>query len=261
MKNQRYSINSVIRALKILDSYSFQKSAYTNNELSKKLGLNKSTITALLSSLEEGGFLEKDERTREYRLTSKLFQLGRIYVGQVDLRKVAIPLLTELAVSCHETVHIGFLNKFTVVNIETIESNNPVGIRITNDVPTDANGSGMGKALLAFLDEEELEEYFAKVELRRHTPNTITSKEELKKHLARVKENGYAIDDVELLDDVRCVGAPIFDGTGKAIAAISISGPTYRMTREKIDKEYVAAIKETAAKISRKLGYQDPKGL
>ena len=255
MPKNRYSINSILKALKVLDSFSFEKPASTNKELSKKLGLNKSTITALLSSLEEGGFLEKDEKTREYKLTYRLYQLGRLYIDQIDLRKVAIPLLTELAVACNETVHIGFLNKFTVFNIQTIESTHPVGIRVTKDVPTDANGSAMGKMLIAYLDEKELEEYFRTVELKRHTPNTITSKEELKKHLDRIKENGYAIDDVELLDGVRCVGAPIFDKNSKVIAAICISGPVFRMKREKIEKEYIAAVTKTALMISKKLGY------
>ena len=97
------------------------------------------------------------------------------------------------------------------------------------------------------------------MELKRHTPNAIISKEELRKHLTWIRENGYAVDDVELMDDVRCVGAPIFNSDGKAIAAISISGPTYRLTREKIEKEYVPAIKDTAFNLSRKLGYNPKK--
>jgi len=255
LRKNRYSINSVLRAIKILDSFTIEKPTYTNVELSKKLGLNKSTVTALLSSLEEGGFLEKDPKTREYRLTHQLYQLGRVYMSQVDLHKIAIPLLTELAVSCKETVHIGFLNKFKVMNIDTIESTHPIGIRVIRDVPTDAHGSALGKVLLAHLDAQELEEYFRTVELVRHTANTITSKEELRRHLARVKENGYAIDDVELFDDVKCVAAPIFDENSKALAAISISGPAFRMTREKIEKEYIRAVKQTAAQISQRLGY------
>jgi len=255
LPKNRYSINSILRALRILDSFTFEESAYTNKELAKKLGLNKSTITALLSSLEEGGFLEKDEKTREYRLTYKLYQLGCVYISQIDFRKVAIPLLTELAVSSNETVNIGYLNKYTVFNIESIESSQPVGIRIFSDAPTDAHGSAMGKAILAHLDKKGIDEYFNTVELTRHTPNTITSKEELRDHLARVKENGFALDDMELWDDVRCVGAPIFNGDSKVIAAISISGPVFRMTREKIEKEYISAVKNTAFKISQKLGY------
>jgi IclR family KDG regulon transcriptional repressor len=255
LAKNRYSINSILRALKILDSFTFEKPAYTNQELAKKLGLNKSTITALLSSLEEGGFLEKDEKTREYRLTYRLYQLGRVYISQIDLRNVAIPLLTELAVSCKETVHIGFLNKFTVFNIETIESSQPVGIRIIRELPTDAHGSAMGKALLAHLDKEQLDEYFSTAELTRHTPNTITSEEDLRNHLARVRENGFALDDMELFDDVRCVGAPIFNSESKVIAAMSVSGPVFRMTREKIKHEYIPAVKNTAFKISQKLGY------
>jgi len=97
----------VLRALKILDSFSAEKAVYTNKELSKKLGLNKSTVTALLSSLEEAGYLEKEPKTREYKLTHRLYHLGSVYMSQVDLYKVAIPLLSELAVSTKETIHNG----------------------------------------------------------------------------------------------------------------------------------------------------------
>lgn len=255
MPKNRYSINSVLRALKILDTFSVEKSSYTNNELSKKLNLNKSAVTALLSSLEEGGFLDKDPITREYRLTYSLYRLGRVYIDQLDLHKVAIPLLTELAVAYNENVHIGYLNKDTVFNIDTIESTQSIGIRIIRDAPTDAHGSAMGKVLLANLNEEELKEYFSTTDLKRHTPNTITSKTELRSHLLRVKENGYAIDDAELFDEVRCVAAPIFSSESKVVSAICISGPMFRMTREKIEHEYTSAVKKTAFKISQRLGF------
>lgn len=244
-----------MRALKILDTFSAEKSSYTNNELSKKLNLNKSTVTALLSSLEEGGFLDKDPITREYRLTYRLHRLGRVYIDQLDLHKVAIPLLTELAVAYNENVHIGYLNKDTVFNIDTIESTQSIGIRIIRDTPTDAHGSAMGKVLLASLNEEELKEYFSTTELRRHTPNTITSKTELRSHLLRVKENGYAIDDAELFEDVRCIAAPVFNSESEVVSAICISGPMFRMTREKIEHEYISAVKNTAFKISQRLGF------
>ena len=255
MPKNRYSINSVLRALKILDAFSVESPTYTNKELSEKLSLNKSTVTALLSSLEEGGFLDKDTITREYRLTHRLHQLGRVYIDQLDLHRVAIPLLTELAVAYNETVHIGYFNKYTVSNIDTIESTHSIGIRVIRGEPTDAHGSAMGKVLLANINEEELKEYFNTVELRRHTPNTITSKAKLRRYLLRAKKNGYAIDDGELSDDVRCVAAPIFNNVSKVVSAICISGPMFRMTHEKIEKEYIPAVKNTAFRISQKLGY------
>lgn len=255
MSKNRYSISSVLRALNILKLYSFDKTEFTNKELSEELGLNKSTVTALLSSLDEGGFLEKDEKTRGYRLTHLIYRLGRIYINQIDLHKVAIPLLTELAVYYNESVHIGFLNKFKVYNMDSIESTQPVGIRISKHISHDAHSSAIGKVLLAYLDQEEIEDYFQTVNLRRYTSNTITSKVELRNHLLRVKENGYALDDGELFEDVRCVGAPVYDSSGKVIAAISISGPVFRMTREKIERAYISAVREVSMKISQKLGY------
>jgi len=141
------------------------------------------------------------------------------------------------------------------LNVKIIESTQAIGIRITRDVPTDAHGSAMGKTLLANLDQEELKEYFRNTELKRHTPNTITSKAKLRNHLVRVRGYGYAIDDAELFEDVRCVAAPIFSRTSKARAAICISGPIFRITNDKIEKEYIPALKNTAFKISQRLGF------
>lgn len=255
MSKDRYLINSVLRAAQILESFSFEKSAYTNSELSKKLGFNKSAVTRLLYSLEEAGFVQRDGKTNEYRLTHRLFRIGSVYVNQIDLHAVAMPLLSELASSCRETVHLTVLNEFEVFYLDKVESSQSIGMmsRVGNKSP--AYCTGVGKVMLAHLGDEDLAAFFRSIELTRHTPNTITDPAEMKLHLRRIREQGYAIDDSEHEAEVKCVAAPVRDRNGKVIAAISISGPVFRMTRERIDNELIAAVKETAGMISRRLGY------
>ena len=112
-----------------------------------------------------------------------------------------------------------------------------------------------GKIQIAYMTDEELENYLPTKELKRFTPNTITDRDELKKHLQQVAEMGYAIDNEELDIGVRCVGAPIRDYTRRIIGAVSISGPSMRFTDERMDKELIPLVKRAAEEISTKLGY------
>ncbi|MBI5657033.1 MAG: IclR family transcriptional regulator C-terminal domain-containing protein, partial [Geobacter sp.] len=111
------------------------------------------------------------------------------------------------------------------------------------------------KVQLAYMTDEELDNYLPTKELKRYTANTITDKDEFKKHLVQVAEMGYAVDNEELDNGVRCVGAPIRDYTRRIIGAVSISGPSMRFTEERVDKELVPLVKRAAEEISSKLGY------
>ncbi len=257
MQPDRYLINSVLRAAQILESFSFDKPTYTNAELSKKLHLNKSTVTRLLSSLEKAGFLERESKTGEYRLTHRLFRIGSVYINQVSLHKEAMPLLSDLASSCRETVHLAILNEFEVFYLDKIESSMSIGMMSRAGNRSPAYCTGVGKAMLAHLDDEQIEAFLRSVELRRYTANTITDPSDLKLHLQKIREQEYAIDDSEHEDDVKCVAAPIRDRTGGVVAAISVSGPVFRMTSERIEGELISAVKETAYTISKRLGYME----
>ena len=144
MQSDRYLINSVLRATQILDSFSFEKPTYTNTELSKKLRLNKSSVTRLLYSLERTGFLERNGKTGEYRLTHRLFRIGSVYINQVSLHREAMPLLSELAASCRETVHLAILNEFEVFYLDKVESSQSIGMmsRVGNRSPAYCTGVG-----------------------------------------------------------------------------------------------------------------------
>ena len=155
LNGDRYLINSVLRAAQILESFSANKFHYTNSELAIKLGLNKSTMTRLLYSLEKAGFLVRDPKTREYRLTHSLFCIGNVYINQIDLHKGAMPLLAQLSESCKETVHLAVLREFQVFYLDKVEG--PQSISMTSAIgeTNPAYCTGVGKVLLAYLNEKK----------------------------------------------------------------------------------------------------------
>jgi IclR family transcriptional regulator, KDG regulon repressor len=255
LSEDRYIMNSVLRTAEILKSFTREKTAFTNSELSKKLGLNRSTITRLLYSLEKAGFLVRDDRTKAYALSYWLYRIGNVYISQIDLHKEAMPLLSQLSQSCKEAVHLAVLRDFQVFYLNKVEGPQPVRIASAIGDTNPAYCTGVGKVLLAYLNEKELDAYLQSVKLKRFTPNTICSPEDLKRHLKQIITKGYAIDDCEHETEVRCIAAPLRDITGQVIASISLSGPEFRMFWEKIREEFIPAVRETAAKISRRLGY------
>ena len=255
MSSNPYLINSVLRAARILEAFTLENPTYTNSQLSKKLGFNKSAATRLLYSLEEAGFLRREKKTGEYSLTSRLFRIGSVYINQISFRTEAKPLLTELASLFKETVHLAVLNDFEVFYLDKVESSQSIGMmsRVGNKSPSYC--TGVGKVMLAHLNDKELETFFHTIELRRYTPNTITDPGELKLHLIRIRDQGYAIDDSEHEAEVKCVAAPLRNEDGIVIAAISVSAPRFRMTRERTEREVIPAVKSTASRISNRLGY------
>lgn len=257
MASSPYLINSVLRAAKLLECFSLENPALTNSQLARMLRLNKSTITRLVYSLKDAGFLRKDPKTGEYSLTYRLFRIGSVYINQIGFRTEARPLLSELASSIQETVHLAVLNDFEVFYIDKVEGSQSVGMMSRIGYKSPAYCTGVGKILLAHLSEDEIDRYLRFIELKRYTPNTITNSEELKLHLQRIQRQGYTMDDSEHEADIKCVAAPLHDATGNVVASISIAGPGFRMNRERMEKELLPAVVQTARKISARLGYID----
>ena len=255
MANDRYAINSILRAFQVLDAFSFEKSRFKFSELEKKLGFNKTTLLRVLTSLVVAGVLEHNDQTKEYRLTYRLFRIGNIYRDQMDLYGVALPFISKLSSLTEETVHLAVLNSYQVLYIGKIESSQSISIRSHIGSSNPCYSTGVGKAILANLNDDEIENFFRTVKLERFSPNTICDPDEFRLHLKRIREQGYCLDEGENEEEVRCVAAPIFNSEGKAIASISIAGPQFRMTREKINQEFIPAIKDTARDISIRMGF------
>ena len=245
-------IQSVGRAIEILKCFE-DKQELGVSEISRMLDLHKSTAFGLITTLEEYKLLEKNEENNKYRLGIELFTLGSKV--QSDLKSIAAPYLAELVKTYEETAHLVTRDGYNVLYLDKIESTHSMRIcsRVGERLPIYC--TGVGKAILANLPEDELNDILNNAKIEKKTLNTISEMGELVKHLETVRNQGFAEDLEEIEAGLKCVAAPIFDYTGKAVAAISVAGPAVRMTDE-VRKQIAATLVGYTREISKKLGYK-----
>ncbi len=253
-------VQTIERASSILDILGESPQGITIRELSAKIKLPKGTTHRLLSSLSYFDYVRQDPKTRNYFLGLKLVELGNLLLSQLDLRKEAEPLLRDLAERTKETVHMVFLDRNEIVYIDKVElDHHPSGLRMASRVGlrNPAHSCAVGKMLLAHLTAKELDRIINEKGLPKRTENTITDPIQLREHLKLVRAQGYAIDDEENEKGVRCIAAPVFNEAGKAVAAISISTLAFRVTKKVIQDSLRKEVRETALKISQRLGFRE----
>ena len=262
MSAQEFKPNNLVQTIErvsfILDILGQNPQGISIRDLSARVKLPKGTTHRLLSSLTYFGYVRQDSRTRSYLLGFRLVELGQLLLSQLDLRKEAEPFLRELAEKTRETVHLVFLDRDEIVYIDKVEMvHNHSGLRMASRVGArnPAHSSAVGKVLLAHLSEETLNSIIQEKGLPKRTENTITDTSQLKEHLKIVSRQGYAIDDEENEKGIRCVAAPIYNEMGKAVAAISVSGPAFRITKKMVQETLKKEVMETALKISQRLGF------
>ncbi len=253
-------VQTIERTSLILDHLGQSPQGISIRDLSEKIKLPKGTTHRLVSSLAYFGYARQDSKTRNYYLGLKLVELGNLLLSQLDLRKEAEPFLRDLAERTKETVHMVFLDRDEIVYIDKVELDyNPGGLRMASRVGlrNPAHSSAVGKVLLSHLPEEELNLLIKEKGLAKRTENTITEPIQLKEHLKAVRTQGFAMDDEENERGIRCVAAPIYNETGRAVAAISISGPAFRITKKVVQETLKKEVMETALRISQRLGFKE----
>jgi len=253
-------VQTIERASSILDILGQSSQGISIRELSAKLKLPKGTSHRLLSSLSYFGYVRQDPKTKDYFLGLKLMELGQLILSQLDLRKEAEPFLRDLAERTQETVHLVFLDRNEIVYIDKVETDqNLSGLRMASKIGlrNPAHSCAVGKVLLSHFSEEELNQFIKEKGLQKRTENTLTDPVRLKEHLKSVQRQGYAIDDEENEKGIRCVAAPIYNEAGRAVAAISISGPAFRVTKKMIQESLKKEVMETALKVSQRLGFRE----
>jgi DNA-binding IclR family transcriptional regulator len=250
-----YLIQAVSHALDLLEQFREDVDELGVTELSKRLNLHKNNVFRLLATLESRNYIEQNKVTENYRLGLKTLELGQTYIRQMGLLRQARPILERLVKECNETTYVAILKDFKIVYLDVVETDMTVRVvpRVGTQLP--AYCTAAGKVQIAAMSDEELAKYLPARELKRYTPNTVIDRDALKKQLKQIVEQDYAIDDEELDLGVRCVGAPIRDYTRRIVGAVSISGPSMRLTDERIEKDLVPLVKKAADEISNRLGY------
>ncbi|MCK8816713.1 IclR family transcriptional regulator [Natroniella sulfidigena] len=245
-------VQSVDRALDILEILVEVQRPITLSEISKKAELNISTAHRLLNTLVMRGFAAQEE-SGKYKLGLHLFEIAGTLENSMDLKTVVKPYLEEIVEECNETVNLVILDQGEVLYVDQVESTNMIRMFANVGSRGPAHSLGAGKVLLAYLGEEQLEQVLDQIELTEFTANTITDPTELKEELIKIRKQGYAIDFEEMEEGVRCVAAPIRDSNEKVVAAISVSGPNIRITEEVLYEEMVPLVTAKAEEISNKL--------
>jgi len=244
---------TVDKALRIIDTFSRTQKEIGISEIARKIGINTSTVQRIINTLCRYDYLQQDSGSSAYKLGFKFLQIGSRILQEMDLRRVARPFLEKLGDRTHETVHLMILNRGTGVYVDVVES--PQRTRVVSAVGTreKMHFSGVGKAILAFLSEQEVDEIINQQGLEPKTSRTITDPGEFKQCLRQTRNCGYSIDDEEGEVGTRCIGAPIFNHVSKVIASISIAAPSHRLDQQKM-RQVAPLVVETARKISQSLG-------
>ena len=253
-----YQVQVLDRALAILQMLSADGPDLSLGELSTKLELHKSTVHRLIMVLERHKLVERNSDNGRYRLGLKLFEFGTKAVAKLDLRGRARPVLERLVLETSETVHLCILDDTEVVYLDKVEPARSVRMASSVGRRNPAYCTAVGKAILAWLPEAQVESIVRKHGLKAVTANTITSFHELKTELAAIRDRGYAIDDEEIEEGVRCVGCVVRDFSGGPVAAISVSGPAFRLTREKL-KSIARPVVAASNSLSAELGFKQSK--
>jgi IclR family transcriptional regulator, KDG regulon repressor len=248
----RYRIQAIERAVAILNAFSAEEPELGVTELASRLGLHKSTVHRFMVNLEAAGLVERT-RSARYRLGLRVFELGSLVMQRMNLWDEALPLLEGLVRDSGETGHLAVLDGGEAIYIERVEARRALRIPSAVGRGYPAHATNLGKVLLADLPLERLREIVADHGLQAYTPHTITDPAVLEEELARIRARGYAVDNEEYDEGLRCIGAPIYDHSGHAVAALGIGGPVTRITPERVP-ELAELVMAAARGLSRRLG-------
>lgn len=249
-------LSTVTKALKVLQAFSFEHPVLGVSELSRQLGMGKSSIHRVLSTLAEQGFVVKTDDDR-YRLGLKLHELGQLVVSSLELRQVAHAPLERLHNECGETAHIAVLDGADAIYVYRIESQSTLRTfsRVGRRVP--AHTTSSGKCLLAFSNPEATE-VVLRNGLKRIGPRSITTEAGLRDALAKIRVNGYVVSVEENERGVVSIGAPVFGHDGSCIAAVSMAGPSQRVSTDRVPR-FTRLVRRCALDISVGMGFLDRK--
>jgi IclR family transcriptional regulator, KDG regulon repressor len=253
--HNRKVIASVQNAINILNLFDSNCSELSNSEIAKLLHMNTATVAGLVFTLKKTRYLDQNPENRKYRLGFKIVDRASVLLNHLDLRKISAPYLEELRDWCGESVNLAILDLDKVVYIERMFGHHNLGIRTELGKRAPIHSTALGKALLSYLPDQELNTILIDYQFTPLTPYTITDKQKFLDELENTRKRGFSLDDQENEIGGRCIGVTIYDHHNYPIAAISISAPIQRLSMEQVP-ELGHKLRLTAKSISQNMGSQ-----
>ena len=247
-------LSSVSTAMRLLKTFSEGEVEIGVTSLAKRLGVAKSTVYRLASTLVAEGLLEQNKENDKYRLGVALFQLGALVRQRMNVSSEGRPYIFALREATNETVHLAILDRQDIMYVYNLESNQAIRMRADLGSRKPAFCSSEGRAMLAFQDDETIAAALD-APLTRRTPKTVIDARKLRKIFAEVREQGYAYEDEQCELGMRSIAAPIRDAEGHVVAAVGIAGPVERLSDTTLEKVSPLVV-DTANVISARLGYR-----
>ncbi len=242
------------RGLAILDALAGAQRDMGVTELADQLGLDKSTVHRLLTTLVKRGYARRDSRTRNYALGVQALVLYDAFQEQIGLKRICHPLLEELTALSGETSHLAVLSGMNIVFVDFIQTNQMVGVLTVVGRSEPAHCTALGKAILALMPDRQRDELLAHAVFEAYTDRTPTTRAAVAADLLECARRGWALDNEEFLLGVRCLSSAVRDRSGYPVAALGISGPASRLSLERC-RELGASVHEIACRASTLLGY------
>ena len=248
-----YIIQSVSHALDVLEQFTGEPDELGVTELSKRLKLHKNNVFRLLATLEARGYIEQNKATENYRLGVRCLRLGQRFVMQTGLLRQARPVMHQVAKACHETSFITVMRDGCAIALDAVEAEQPVRMVSRIGDPLPLHCTAAGKMHLAFADDE-LRASLPEA-LQKFTDKTLVDRQALGQQLKKIAESGFAVDVGEHIEDVRSVAVPIRDYTRAVVGSLAVSGPAYRLSQERLEKEIVPLMLKAGRELSTRLGF------
>lgn len=246
-------VQSVTRAMALLNALSFFSQGLTLSELAKKVGLANSTAHRLLTTLQNERYVRFDTERSAWLIGVQAFRVGSTFIRSRDVVTIARPFMRLLMQREGETVSLAVEDQGEVVYLSQVETQQMMRAICGPGGRASMHSSGIGKALLAAYPQEQLQKLMSEMSFDRKTSRTLTTPEEFSRELKKIRDQGYAVDDEEVAVGLRCVAAAVYDENGFPLAAISLSGPTARISRERV-AGLGKTVRAIADDITRELG-------
>ncbi|OYV43789.1 MAG: hypothetical protein B7Z75_07380 [Acidocella sp. 20-57-95] len=245
-------LSSVATAMLLLKCFSDEHSELGIGALSRRLGLAKSTVHRLATTLLDAGMLDQNKETGKYRLGMTIFELGMLARRKLDIYNEAKVFLRELREKTRESVNLAIMRDDSLIYLNSLESPSAIKVRSHMGMRLPPHCSAEGKALLAFSAPEDIARIIERG-LPRQTSNTITDSVAFINELKQIAERGYATDYEEGEIGVRSIAVPVFSGDNEIAAAVGVSGPVQRLTKRTLIS-YLPALSRAAEAVSNRLG-------